>query len=598
MRIIRRVRPEWWAVLFLLVFSRPMAGSAGASPPVSSRHFAKGEEAVGKTVFDGTTVSDIPLTIIGYIERFQPGSDLILARAEGDYMRKVGIVAGMSGSPVFVGDSLIGAMAYAWAFAKEPIVGITPIQEMLTLAKLESGRGREARLAGPDEFWRSFSSQTEAPGPEQRGGSPSAGAMVPIRTPVFLSGFDRRAVEAFSDFFERYSLLPVAAGSASEHEGSPPELEAGSAVAVELVTGDVSLSAVGTVTMRDGDKVFAFGHPLFSAGEVDFPIAGAFIHGVMPSQLSSFKFASAGAVVGSLENDLRPGILGRVGKFPELLDLQVRVGGAGFHYEVVKHRFLTVPLVSLVTLNSLLAEVQAIGVKTLLIDWRVKIRDHDVVTMRDMVLTGQPAATVAGRIAEPIEAIYSNPFRRMHIDSVGVDVTVKEGLQLSRITGLRTPRPYVEPGRPLKVTVELEKYGGGRKLEDVVLQVPWDLEAARLRLEVRDRRSQWEADKKRVPGRFRPASFDELLELIKSRMPANSFVVRLVSPEEVVVTGGRELNRMPPSMRSLFGADVFSGRFSRGSESIVAEQIVGTTDVIWGEGSLELKLKRQAAEKK
>ena len=241
-----------------------------------------GMVGVGRTVFSGTQIEEFQVEILGVLKNMRPKGDVILARVSGGPLDKTGVIQGMSGSPVYIEGKLIGAMAFAWGFSVEPISGITPIEEMLQLwqhMENDDGSGaREFGVPGYREMEGLFLGQTML-GDNSRKAAPWAPAagvagLIPMKTPVMLSGFDQRVVAQMAPVLEQFHLVPIQAGAAADEDWDI-SLEPGASVAAQMVRGDVSLAAVGTLTYRDGDRFMAFGHPMFSSGGVDLPLAGA-----------------------------------------------------------------------------------------------------------------------------------------------------------------------------------------------------------------------------------------------------------------------------------------------------------------------------------
>ena len=226
-------------------------------------------------------------------------------------------------------------------------------------------------------------------------------------------------------------------------------------------------------------------------------MAGAYVHGIIPSSMMSFKMASAGPLAGALKQDGRSGVLGVIGASSDPVALNVQVNERRFDYFVVRHRFLTVPFIALTTLSSVLAESPAMGEKTLTLDWAVTLRNHGTVRFKEMLLTGQPGGAVADRIAEPMNRMFANPFGPAIVDTVTVRVAVQDALRLRRITRINTDRSQVEPGHPLQVRIEFEQYDGRAIEESLTLEVPWDLAGNEVFVEVLDSRSYWEAEQHR-----------------------------------------------------------------------------------------------------
>src|SRR5947207_4947133 len=281
----------------------------------------------GLTVFEGTTLQKFDVEIIGVLNNIGPGQNLILAKVDAPEVRRSGVIAGMSGSPIFIDGKCVGALAYSWQFAKEPVAGITPIEEMLKIAEASSRSAGAVvaatpRMSGaemlkaiidhktPDAFDTMLGSLAGA-----TPASTMSGAK-PIATPLSMSSFAPDTIGRFGKYLDAMGFVAVPRGATSSSTTTTPaaskHFAPGDAVGAVLLRGDFNLAATGTVTYVDGDRVYAFGHPFLDMGEVKFPMAKSEIVGVLPSLATSFKFANSGAIVGAFKQDRSSGIMGTV----------------------------------------------------------------------------------------------------------------------------------------------------------------------------------------------------------------------------------------------------------------------------------------------
>jgi hypothetical protein len=323
----------------------------------------RGMKGTGRTVFDGTRIETFQVEILGKLPKIAPDQNLILGRCSGGPLEETGILAGMSGSPVMIGDKLVGAVAYSWGFSTDAIAGITPIDEMLAISQLpESGGLRTGSLApqrrhvdllqAPElataflrERWSSLL-------------SPAAG-MLPISVPLAVSGVGYRGLERLRPELSQAGFLPMLAGSAGDASIPAPRLQPGSAVGLKLVRGDLEFTATGTATWVEGDQVLAFGHPLFGLGEVDLPLTGATVQALMPSLQQSARIATPLAEVGALRQDRSSGVLGRLDVRPRMIPVRLQLTRqAGtehtFSFDIADDPLLS-PLLLYVSLQGILA---------------------------------------------------------------------------------------------------------------------------------------------------------------------------------------------------------------------------------------------------
>ena len=327
-----------------------------------------GLKGTAKTVFSGTQPEEFGVEILGVLPGF-PGArqSAIIARLSGEKAEKTGVFAGMSGSPVFIDGKLVGAIAFTFPFSKEPIAGITPIKQMIDLfnkgSENDNGKPKEPRavsfsqLASTD--WKPnlpkptvSSTSLLAPVTADSPLLPLLGQqMTPIATPLVFSGISQEALAMFSPQLMASGLLPVsgAGGSAPMTPLAPHDKTTfpfGSSISVQLVRGDYSLAAAGTVTMRDGDRIYAFGHPFLSLGSSDMPMSECSVVTVVPNINNSFKLSVPGQMVGAISQDRASGIFGLLGKSPKMIPVRINLHTSRdrtetYSYEIANDTFLT-----------------------------------------------------------------------------------------------------------------------------------------------------------------------------------------------------------------------------------------------------------------
>src|SRR5437867_5401067 len=302
--------------LFLTLLSSLVAAAAAAET-VPLAQIQKGMRGYGVTVFEGNKLEKFDVEILGVLHNIGPGQNLILAKINSPQVQRAGVIAGMSGSPVYIDGKVIGALAYSWQFAKEPVAGITPIEEMLKIADLGTNTGAVVVAATPRmtgaEFLGAIANHktTELFEKLESGFMHASPAGVkPIAIPLSLSSFAPETISRFSNVLDTMGFIAVPSGSGG---GQPPaaveaEFRPGDAIGAVLLNGDFNVAATGTVTFIDGNRIYAFGHPFLDIGEVSFPMAKSEIVTVMPILASSFKFASTGKIVGSFRQDRSTGI--------------------------------------------------------------------------------------------------------------------------------------------------------------------------------------------------------------------------------------------------------------------------------------------------
>jgi hypothetical protein len=515
---------------------------------------------------DGKGIQRFDVEIVGLLKSYAPKQDLILARIiDNEALTRTGVIAGMSGSPIYVNDRLIGALAYGWPFSSQPICGITPIQSMLDIRKAPAsppvpiGGGSTATRAstfieafGSGHFQGAFEALL-APFKAQ----PAAtGGLAPLPLPVSLSGgiepgglFNRLAQTA------DWMVTPSGASSDKTKPGPDPAgtLQPGSAVAAVLLSGDMVLSATGTVTWVDGNSLLAFGHPFLSMGPVDMPMAEADVLTVLPSLYRSFKFSSSGDVLGSVSQDRSTGILGSFGKPPVMVPITIKMTSDDlppqtFRFEVVQNSMLTPILLAMATDSVLTTLEKRAGERTIV--WKSAIQTPERTVRWDSVFSGLTAREEAvGSLALLTNYLMANEFRDLSIQGVDVEINHSDRLQSARIVHVEAQKEKVRPGESVPVWVDLEDFRVGPRRVVMTAKVPEDAPPGPLTVFVGDGNAATAYDLSLYPAD--PHSLDQVLDFLARVRPPNSLNLLAYRSASGAVVNGEPLAALPPTRAAL-----------------------------------------------
>jgi hypothetical protein len=557
-----------------------------ATMPLSS--VRAGMICIGYTVFQGTTIDTFSVSILGVLRDYRPGSSLILARAHNPFLEKTGIIAGMSGSPIYVGGRLIGALSYTWGFLKEPVAGITPVEEMLELLPgddtprenrddLELGALPEGDDAASSRWARA----------EGLAGQERVDGIRPISTPVMVSGFSEEALRFLNPWFRDRGMIAVP-GGAPTGSMDCDSLVGGAAVGAQLVRGDWNAAAIGTVTLRDKDRLLAFGHPFTSMGWIDFPLTGAEITTVMPSAQVSNKVGSATNPCGALLVDRQAGIAAKVGPVPAMIPVRVVIRGAGgrerlYRYEVVRHRLLTPGLVAGIAVSSVSTALYDVGLCTV----RYAIRSYwngGTKTGRrgNAFLSNAPVAGVGEQIDQSLTLLLGEHFRPSRLDSAVIDIDVQDGIDALQLTAIRPSTQTAAPGESLWVEATFRRSGRGIESRKVAIRIPPSAPEGNLILRVcgGEETDRWEQG--RAPDRYNPRSLDDLLAIYRDERRADHLYVQLYAETPGAVIGGGEIPQAPRSVLSVLGAKGKEGEGPGVKGATLAERAYDLQRVIRG----------------
>lgn len=514
--------------LFLLLFF--LTFDSEAVELMGLEEIKPGMKGVGKTVFTGAKVEDFDVEILSILKNFVPKKDLILVRLSGKIVDEAGVIEGMSGSPVYVDGKLIGALAYKLgSFTKEPIGGVTPIEEMIRIFDLGKEHG---------------SIQSGSYG------------LVPIRTPLTVAGFHPSICDDIADKLSKFGFVPVSSGTAYETLSDSFSLEPGAVIGISLIRGDAEMSAIGTLTLIEGDRIIAFGHGALLSGEVEMPLVAGWVHSVVPSSYLSYKLTSTQQVIGKLTQDRVVGVGGVLGAETKLIPVTVEVQGDGvedsYRYELVQYKSITPLLVNWVTKNSVVTSTKSVGDFTIRGDMEIFMEKNRKLHLRN-TFAGYNAYDDFGRwVYRPIEKLLNNEFEEQKIRKVDLNVSVLEEAERARIVRVRLNKTVLKQSDTLIVEVEIKPLSGSLRTEKFEFPMEGVPDLTKLEVLVSSSDTLITHEMQRWPQKFVPTSLEHLLRLIEHFGSSDELEVQLVSTDEIVQVQGIGLPSLPPSLRDLY----------------------------------------------
>lgn len=534
---------------------------------------------------NGKGVQRFEVEILGVLKKYAPRQDLVLARVSGAGLENSGIIAGMSGSPVYVDEKLVGALAYGWPFSKDAICGITPIQSMLDIrhapaappvpiggassaSKAAAGsaiRGVEISKGGAGsistaDFISAFSTGRFAGHMaglmEPLSGASTAGEMAALPLPVSFRGVGP-ATGLYDKFIQsaRWVSTPSGASSAWSAAGAAadPALKPGSAIAAQLLSGDMDMSATGTVTWVEGNALLAFGHPFLSMGPVSMPMSRAEVLTVLPSIFRSFKFAATGPVLGSITQDRSTGILGTFGSKAPMVPITLRIssdetGPQTYHFQAVHNSMLT-PILAAVAIDNVLTTVQKrTGERTLV--WKSAIRTPERSVRWDSVFSGLQAREEAvASMALLTNYLMANEFHDLQILGMDIEISHSDRLQSARVVHVEAQKERVRPGEEVPVWIDLADFRGSNRRVVMNLKIPADTPPGTLNVFVGDGSAATAYDLGAVPPD--PQSLDQVLDFLGRIRPPNSLNLLSYRKAPGAVVAGEPLAALPPSVTAI-----------------------------------------------
>jgi hypothetical protein len=533
-----------------------------------------GMKGYGLSVFRGTAIERFNVEVVSVLKNFSAKQDVILVRMSGQNLEHSGIVAGMSGSPVYIDGKLIGAVAYGWMFNKDPIGGVQPIEQMISISGVAAVRdkapakpgapaggpgGARAPIELPLDKPLTLAGRTFEFGRLLEPGERPAGdglgdvlALTRLETPLACSGLSAASMRLLRDELRPFGLVPAAAGApaAAEKARSKARIEAGSVVGVQLINGDVDISATGTVTARVGEGFLAFGHGMFGEGASRLPISTGYVHGIIPSVQRSFKLSGTLETVGRLEQDEETGIFGLLGSAPQMVPMTVEVDVAGrketYHYGIARHTRLTALMVRLAILNSLTARHDLPAQHTIRYTSSTDFAGLPPLRSTNTV-SGQGPMPAAMAVAVPIAVLMDNPLGKARPERVQVALAVEARSTAAVMIQARLDRDRVRPGDKLTASVTVRPFQ--REPETVTFDIPVPVDTAdgRYELWISDAINFIRRERAEAPHRFDPVDAARLFALAEYDEPNTSIFARLRVPEGGLAIDGHELPELPGS---------------------------------------------------
>jgi hypothetical protein len=612
------------ALAVCLVSAQGQAASAGtaktsANAPKAGSYFPLAEVKAGligvaRSVFRGTVAEECQVEILGVLPgAVGPKQDLIIGKLSGANAERVGVFAGMSGSPVFIDGKLVGAISYSFPFSKEPIAGITPIQQMIDIFEMRGVSAPRAMEPRSITFAELKSTDIKSLLPASNralasvlaSGDPNLAAVYgqqfrPIATPLSFSGISPAALNEFLPQLHSLGLMPVAAAGARSEikpmaKASKNTLIGGDSVSMHLSRGDYSLASSGTVTLRDGNRVYAYGHPFLSLGPTDFPMAVSSVVTVVPNLNNSFKLAIPGDMVGSMKQDRATGVYGEIGNEPKLIPVKINVQTSrnqkeAYNFEVVKDSFLTPLLLSITVYNSLLANERAIGDSTVALKGKVGIKGEDAIRLDRRFSAGNALPATAGSVAIPVSVLFNSGFENFDVTGVEIDAVVTDGRKTAELERISLDRNEVRAGQTFEVTSYLRTDSGRVVAQRIPVKIPADTPTGTMLVTVGDGNS---VERLSATQAFVPKTIGELIATmnkIKKNDRLYALTHRLTNG---AVIGASEMPNLPPSVLATLNNDRSSGGFTPTVLTMLSEQEVPPSEyVVSGQQALTIEVVR------
>jgi hypothetical protein len=578
--------------LFLFVYLLLGVAPAAAAPIafLSAGQVKAGMHGTGKTVFQGDKVEDFDVEILGVLENVGPHESLIIARISGGPLQHTGVMQGMSGSPIYIDGKLIGALAFAFPFAKDPIGAIRPIEEMIPVAS-ETAPIRRASAHGPAPDAANLLAGLTKP-------EAINGQMLQIATPLSFGGFTSATIDHFSPQLKALGLEPRQGagmgGRVDDHMGNPAALHPGSMISVELMTGDLAVGADGTVTHIDGEKVYAFGHRFMDLGPTGLPFTRSEVLALLPNINTSFKISAPHELMGVISEDRNTAIAGTLGKRANLLPVEINMARAGrnfetYHVNMVHDRYLSPVLLQMAVFSAIDATERSAGESSISVKGEIQLEGRPPVPLSAMYAGDGNLplqASLAGAL--PLAYLMQGGFDDVRIKKISLAINSTDAHKQLQIEDVSASRKEVRPGESVEITTRLAGENGLEILRTIKYDVPIGASPGTLFFSVNDG-SQTSLTELRATYGSTARTPDQLIEAIQRLRANDKAYVRVWRAEPSYQVSGEEIPDPPPSLALILNSTVASTAVRNAK---VAEFVIdGGGNVVTGSKTVQVEVR-------
>jgi SpoIVB peptidase S55 len=574
-----------------------------------------GMKGVGYTIFSGDKVEPFDLVVLGVLpDLLGPKQSVILVQLVGPKVEHTGVVSGMSGSPVYIDGKLVGALSLKLGqFTKEPIGGVTPIENMLEISSADRrpDSGQSGHAGSPAGANSSIPLQYPLPPenmPSLPGGNwshqsasfPEGAFLTPIATPLSFTGADPRTVAMYSNVFAGYGMVAAASGKGTPRPDDA-NIKAGDMVTMSLVSGDITMGASCTVTLVTENRVYACGHPVLSLGEVRMPMSRGRVVTTLSSDMDSVKIMTTGGVIGTFTDDRLTAIAGELGFPPRMvpmdLTLDTPAAHRDFHFQIADNPKLTPLLVGAVAYNGVVSNTAYSEGTTLRLSGDIQIAGHSSVNLDNMFTPTDafvPDGTfVAVTVQNLFSRIFTNPYEIPHIEKISLKLESLPDRRATSIDGAWTEESEAEPGQTINVKVLLRPYRGEPELREVPVTIPPQADrGTTLRIQVSDAGALNRATRSGISGANSDlGGLEQLIHVLNEERRNNCLYVTLLKPTPTLLVEDKALPNAPLSELNIMEQQRGASNATVLHESVAGEWAVPLNQVVSGAASLTIHVK-------
>jgi hypothetical protein len=555
----------------------------------------------GRTVFNGNKIEDFQVEILGVLDNIGPKESLILARLSGGPLEHTGVMQGMSGSPVYIDGKLVGAVAMAFPFAKDPIAGIRPIEAMLRTSTAATpptpaAPGQRAALA-----LNELDLTRRIPRPEPVLGGEAR--MIDIATPLSFGGFSRATLDAFAPQLRALGLEPrqgvTSGGKIEPAMGNPADLKPGAMISVQLMAGDLSVGADGTVTHIDGNRIYAFGHRFLDIGSTALPFARAEVLTLLANTNTSFKISSAKEWMGTIYQDRNTAVAGELGKRPVMVPVTLNLSRAGkpvesYQMQMVNDTLLSPLLLQMAVFSAIDATERTVGASSIRVTGQIEFQNASApLRINNMYAADNGSPMLASlSAAVPVAFVMQGGFESLQLKKVSLNLEAFDQKKQLTIDGITTSRHEVRAGEKVQLNVSLTGDNGAETVRRVEYQVPIGAEPGMLYFTVADANTANIADFRQVltatartPG--------QLVSTVNNLHPNTKAYIRVWRTDPAFQLEGADLPDPPASVSLILaGSQSSSAGITQTRNSKIAEMEIDIGDMaVTGSKTVQVEVK-------
>lgn len=557
-----------------------------------------GMEGKGKTVFKGTNIESFNFKILGFLKNFSPGKNLIIAELDSPELKEIGVIEGMSGSPLYINGKVIGAVSYGFSYSKKAIAGVTPIEDIIGVSKFDtpvfSIDISDIKVEFNKKNYLRISAfiRNEL---EKRVFHSSERSFLPIKLYSSGRGINRSVdLGVLRPLFAPSQNISLKSSDILKNS-KDIKVESAEAVAITLIRGDFEYSASGTVSYMDGNKIYMFGHPFFNLGSVSFPLHKAEVVSVVPSYQNSFKLSATEEMIGTVTQDRFSAVYGELTKIPEMIPLKIffKNRNKKFSVEMVEHPLLTPALTQISVSNIFQTEIQQYGFNTINIKGKIFIENEKNIVIDDMFSGANSSGEFSDLLMSINFFLLNNKEKRVKIQKMDFDFSSSETLKRGVISNVLIEKNSYFPGELIGIKIFVRNERGKLIKEEIKIKAPNLKPGSEFKILIADKTEMGKFDSKNTKSSYFPVKLDSLIRAINNLRKNNRIYIKVISPEKGLFLKGYEYSNLPLGIKSIFESGPGTDDSSPMKYSTIKEYQMKVSSVIKGKKIFTLKIKER-----